>query len=82
MRKDIHPKMRDVVFKDISCDFAFLGTSTLDSKETIAWENGKTYPLIKVEISRPPIHFTLENRELWILKAELTDSKRNTVRNS
>ncbi|MCX7977946.1 MAG: type B 50S ribosomal protein L31 [Bdellovibrionaceae bacterium] len=51
MKKDLHPKVREVVFKDISCDFAFLTTSTLDSKETIKWEDGKEYPLIKVEVS-------------------------------
>ena len=51
MKKEIHPQVRQVVFKDISCDFSFIGSSTLDSKETTQWEDGKTYPLIKVEIS-------------------------------
>jgi large subunit ribosomal protein L31 len=51
MKKDLHPKLNDVVFKDVSCDFAFLGKSTMSSKETIKWEDGKTYPLLKVEIS-------------------------------
>jgi large subunit ribosomal protein L31 len=52
MKKDIHPKnYRHVVFSDVSCNFSFLTRSTLESKETIAWEDGKTYPLIKVEIS-------------------------------
>lgn len=51
MKNDIHPKVREVVFKDISCDYSFLGTSTLDSKEMVKWEDGKEYPLIKVEIS-------------------------------
>ena len=51
MKKNLHPTVRQVVFKDVSCDFSFLGTSTMDSKETIKWEDGKSYPLIKVEIS-------------------------------
>lgn len=51
MKKDIHPKLHDVVFKDVSCDFSFLGKSTSSSKETVKWEDGKTYPLLKVEIS-------------------------------
>ena len=51
MKKNIHPKVRQVVFKDISSDFCFLGTSTMDSKETIRWEDGKIYPLIKLEVS-------------------------------
>jgi large subunit ribosomal protein L31 len=48
MRKNIHPKVRQVVFKDISSDFSFLRTSTMDSKESIKWEDGKIYPLIKL----------------------------------
>ena len=51
MKKDIHPKVNTVIFKDMSCDFSFLGTSTLSSKETAKWEDGKEYPVIKVEIS-------------------------------
>jgi len=51
MKEKLHPKVNKVVFKDISCDFAFLGESTLDSKETVQWEDGNTYPVIKVEIS-------------------------------
>jgi len=51
MKKDIHPNYRPVVFKDISTDFAFLTRSTADTKDTIKWEDGNEYPLIKVEIS-------------------------------
>ena len=51
MKSGLHPKVKTVVFKDMSCDFTFLGTTTLDSKEMVKWEDGKEYPLIKVEIS-------------------------------
>ena len=51
MKKGIHPEYRPVVFKDISCDFSFLTRSTIKSKETTVWEDGKQYPLVKVEIS-------------------------------
>jgi large subunit ribosomal protein L31 len=51
MKKDLHPKLYDVVFRDISCDFSFLGKSTQTSKEMVKWEDGKEYPLLKVEIS-------------------------------
>lgn len=52
MKKDIHPEnYRLVVFKDISIDYAFLTKSTADSKETIEWEDGNEYPLVKLEIS-------------------------------
>lgn len=52
MKKDIHPKeYRLVVFKDFSVDYAFITRSTAPTRETITWEDGKEYPLIKLEIS-------------------------------
>ncbi|MEA3505067.1 MAG: type B 50S ribosomal protein L31 [Bacteroidota bacterium] len=52
MKKDIHPKeFRFVVFKDMSNGYAFLTRSTINTKETIKWEDGNEYPLYKVEIS-------------------------------
>jgi large subunit ribosomal protein L31 len=52
MKKDIHPKnYRMVVFKDMSNDYSFLTRSTAATKETIVWEDGNEYPLVKVEIS-------------------------------
>ena len=51
MKADIHPEYREVVFQDLSSDFAFLTRSTVKSKETIKWEDGNEYPLIKVEVS-------------------------------
>ena len=51
MKADIHPQYNDVVFQDVTSNFAFLTRSTLSSKESIKWEDGKEYPLLKVEIS-------------------------------
>jgi len=51
MKADIHPDYREVVFQDISSDFAILTRSTMNSKETIKWEDGNEYPLVKVEVS-------------------------------
>jgi large subunit ribosomal protein L31 len=51
MKADIHPSYQPVVFQDVTSDFAFLTRSTLTSKESIKWEDGKEYPLVKVEIS-------------------------------
>ena len=51
MKKDLHPDFKPVVFKDISCDYSYLTKSTAKSKETIKWEDGKEYPVIKVEVS-------------------------------
>jgi large subunit ribosomal protein L31 len=52
MKKDIHPKnYRMVVFKDMSNEYMFLSRSTAHSNETVVWEDGNEYPVIKLEIS-------------------------------
>ena len=51
MKKDIHPEYREVVFQDVQSDFKFLTRSTMTSDEKIKWEDGKEYPVIKVEVS-------------------------------
>ncbi|MBI5917028.1 MAG: type B 50S ribosomal protein L31 [Bacteroidetes bacterium] len=52
MKSDIHPKnFRQVVFKDISCDESWLTYSCANTRESIVWEDGKEYPLVKLEIS-------------------------------
>ncbi|QIT53926.1 type B 50S ribosomal protein L31 [Aquisalimonas sp. 2447] len=51
MKKDIHPNYREVVFQDIASDFAILTRSTVRTDDTITWEDGKEYPLVKVEVS-------------------------------
>ena len=52
MKPGIHPdNYRLVVFKDMSNDYAFLSRSAAATKETIKWEDGEEYPLIKVEVS-------------------------------
>ncbi len=51
MKADIHPEYHEVVFQDLTSDFRFLTRSTLSSKETVKWDDGKEYPLIKIEVS-------------------------------
>ncbi len=51
MKKDIHPQYNEVIFWDTTSDFKFLSRSTLSSKEMEKWEDGKEYPVIKVEVS-------------------------------
>lgn len=52
MKSSIHPtNYRHVVFSDEVAGFAFLTRSTAESKETIKWEDGNEYPLIKMHIS-------------------------------
>ena len=51
MKEGIHPKYRPVVFLDTSSGFSFLSRSTVQTDETVEWEDGNTYPLARVEIS-------------------------------
>lgn len=52
MKSSIHPTTyRPVVFSDEVAGFAFLTQSTAQTNETIKWEDGNEYPLVKVHIS-------------------------------
>ncbi|MFC3415721.1 MAG: type B 50S ribosomal protein L31 [Bacteroidota bacterium] len=51
MKADIHPNYRDVVFYDTSSEFKFMTKSTIETSETIEWEDGKQYPVYKIEVS-------------------------------
>lgn len=52
MKKGIHPEnYRLVVFKDMSNETSFITRSTAETKETIVWEDGNEYPVVKLEIS-------------------------------
>jgi large subunit ribosomal protein L31 len=51
MKKDLHPDYHEVVFYDTSSEHKFLTKSTMTSKETVVWEDGNSYPLIKIEVS-------------------------------
>jgi large subunit ribosomal protein L31 len=51
MKSEIHPKYEAVVFRDLASGATFLTRSTVSSSKTIEWEDGKSYPVIDVEIS-------------------------------
>ena len=52
MKKAIHPtNYRPVVFRDINNGFSFLTRSTATTEETVKWEDGNEYPLLKVHIT-------------------------------
>ncbi|MBN1413488.1 MAG: type B 50S ribosomal protein L31 [Bacteroidales bacterium] len=52
MKKGIHPEgYRLVAFRDMSNGYTFVTRSTMNSKETVTLEDGKEYPLVKIEIS-------------------------------
>ncbi len=47
MKAGIHPNYNKVVFMDTNTGFKFLSGSTKGSSETVEWEDGNTYPLLK-----------------------------------
>ncbi|GGZ33879.1 50S ribosomal protein L31 type B [Echinicola pacifica] len=51
MKKDIHPNYREVVFYDTSSEYKFITKSTIETNETVTWEDGNDYPLYKIEVS-------------------------------
>ncbi|WP_219505552.1 type B 50S ribosomal protein L31 [Nonomuraea ceibae] len=51
MKKNLHPEYRPVVFRDPSAGFAFLTRSTVTSRERVGWEDGRTYPVVDVDVS-------------------------------
>jgi len=68
MRKDIHPTdYRFVIFKDMSNEYAFMTKSAVKTKDTIEWEDGKEYPLVKLDISS-------ESHPFYTGKMKLVDS--------
>ena len=51
MKSDIHPQYRPVVFQATSSGESWITRSTIETEETITWEDGQEYPLAKVPIS-------------------------------
>ena len=51
MKEGIHPNYRDVVFLDVINGFKFITRSTVSTRETVKMEDGKEYPLFKLDIS-------------------------------
>ncbi len=68
MKKDIHPEdYRLCVFKDMSTEFAILTKSCIETDDTIKWEDGNEYPLVKMEISS-------DSHPFYTGKAKLLDT--------
>lgn len=51
MKKGIHPNYRPVVFRDVAANFSFLTRSSVETNDTVKWEDGNEYPLYKLDIS-------------------------------
>jgi large subunit ribosomal protein L31 len=67
MKPGIHPTYQYVVYRDRSAGFAFLTRSTATSDKTVEWEDGRSYPVLDVEISAASHPF-------WTGKQRLLDT--------
>ena len=51
MKSDIHPYYRPVVVRDAGAEFSFITQSTVETSDTVVWDDGNEYPLVTVELS-------------------------------
>jgi large subunit ribosomal protein L31 len=80
MKAGIHPDYREVVFQDVTTDFKFLTRSTLSSKETVKWEDGNEYPLIKIEVSSASHPFYTGQHKVMDTSGRIDKFKRRYTR--
>ena len=69
MKSGIHPTYHPVIFLDTASNHAILSCSTIDTKgrETMKWEDGNEYPVVKVEVSS-------ESHSFYTGKQKLVDT--------
>ena len=68
MKKGIHPDYRPVVFRDRSAGLAFLTRSTVAAREEVEWEDGRSYPVVDVDVSAASHPF-------WTGRSRVLDSE-------
>lgn len=51
MKNGIHPAYRSVVFQDMSTGTRIITRSTASTRETVKMDDGKEYPLIKLDVT-------------------------------
>src|SRR5262249_27929932 len=57
MKKGIHPEYREVVFLDGSVTFGFSTRWAVKTNDTTVWEDGKTYPVVGLDIASASLPF-------------------------
>ena len=80
MKKNVHPDYRPVVFKDNASGLLIMTRSTIKTKETVKWEDGKDYPLAKVEISSESHPFYTGNLRLVDTEGRVDKFKKKYAR--
>ena len=79
MKKDLHPTdYRYVVFQDTSSKFSFLTKSTIATQESIKWEDGKDYPLVKVHVSSASHPFFTGEEKIMDIEGRVDKFKART----
>ncbi|NHC14792.1 type B 50S ribosomal protein L31 [Motilibacter deserti] len=68
MKRDIHPDYHPVVFRDRAGGMSFPTRSTATSRESVVWEDGRSYPVIDVDVSSASHPF-------WTGRASVLDSE-------
>jgi large subunit ribosomal protein L31 len=80
MKKDIHPKnYRPVVFQDISNGTMFLTRSTAVTDDTIKYDDGNEYPLVKIHISSSSHPFFTGQEKLVDIEGRVDKFKARTA---
>ncbi|MBO2462893.1 type B 50S ribosomal protein L31 [Actinomadura violacea] len=64
MKTTIHPQYRPVVFRDRGAEYAFLTRSTAETDRTIEWTDGRTYPVVDVDVSSASHPFYTGRRQV------------------
>ncbi|QKG25025.1 type B 50S ribosomal protein L31 [Actinomadura verrucosospora] len=64
MKSTIHPQYRPVVFRDRGADYAFLTRSTAETDRTTEWTDGRTYPVVDVDVSSASHPFYTGRRQV------------------
>lgn len=68
MKPGIHPDYHPVVFEDSGTGTRFLTRSTATGDRTVEWDDGRTYPLIVVDI-------TSDSHPFWTGTARTLDTE-------
>ncbi|MBY6538316.1 type B 50S ribosomal protein L31 [Rhodococcus sp. BP-349] len=68
MKKNVHPDYHPVVFQDSGTGSMFLTRSTVTSERTVEYSDGRTYPLVVVDV-------TNESHPFWTGAARVMDTQ-------
>lgn len=79
MKENIHPDYHPVVFMDSTTGFKFLSGSTKTSQETVEWEDGNTYPVIRVEVTSDSHPFYTGRQKFTQADGRVDRFTKNTV---